>query len=280
MEFSKYHGLGNDFVIVDARSSSLPLADADWIKRICRRNFGVGADGVLAVLPPSSPTASAAMRVLNADGSEAEMCGNGLRCVVKYLHDKQLVPKADSYRIETGAGPLDCVLYESDAGTFVTVQMGSARFTQVKGSSFYSRSFEVGGFSSQLWEVSMGNPHAVFFVEESKDALTALARDVGPKVENHPMFPNGTNVEFAVMHAPNHIELVVWERACGITMACGTGACATAAAAVRAQKASPDTQIHVDLPGGALSISVSPDYSTITMTGPAQHVFDAELPNQ
>jgi diaminopimelate epimerase len=283
VRFAKYHGLGNDFVIVDLRGGapSPSPEDPEVVRAICDRRFGVGADGVLAILPPTSG-ADARMRVLNADGGEAEMCGNGLRCVVRYLTERDPALARDALTIDTGAGPLRC---EADRATHaVTVNMGAPRLergripmTGPAGERCVEAPLSVAGRDLAITAVSMGNPHAIAFVDESGAALRALAEAVGPSLETHAWFPQRTNAEFTRVHAADDLELVVWERGCGITLACGTGACATAVAACLTGRAQPGTEIRVRLLGGDLAITVAPDYSAVFMRGPATHVFDAEL---
>jgi diaminopimelate epimerase len=283
--FAKYHGLGNDFLVVDLRTISdaraALLQDAAVVRALCDRQFGVGGDGVLAVLPALTPGADARMRVLNADGSEAEMCGNGIRCVVRELHDRGGVDK-DEIVVDTGAGPLRC---ELDARTrMVTVDMGRPRLTRgevpmtgAAGERAIEVPLEVGGAALRLTAVSMGNPHAVAFVDEHGDALRALAERVGPTVETHAWFPRRTNVELAHALSNDRIDLVVWERGVGITLACGTGACATAVAACLTGRAHVGKDVGVRLLGGELTIRVAANYGTVHMRGPAVHVYDGAV---
>jgi diaminopimelate epimerase len=282
--FAKYHGLGNDFLVVDLRE---PHADADAIqdpavvRAICDRQFGVGGDGILAILPPVTPGADARMRVLNSDGSEAEMCGNGLRCFAKYLYERGGVAKPRMV-IDTGGGALACDLQLTrDLVESVTVDMGKPRFLRKEiplsgppDERCVDVPFALAGHDLRLTAVSTGNPHAVFFVNAP---LMHLATSIGPTIETHPLFPKKTNVEFARIKSPTEIDLVVWERGCGITLACGTGACATTVAACLTGRAQVDTDVRVNLPGGSLSIRVAPDYRTVFMRGPATHVFDGSL---
>jgi diaminopimelate epimerase len=289
MRFAKYHGLGNDFVIVDLRASgsdSSPSAqDPDVVRAVCDRRFGVGGDGILAVLPGQSLGAHARMRVLNADGGEAEMCGNGLRCVVKYLYERDPDLALDALTIDTGAGPLTCrVATDGGQVSTVTVDMGRPRLTRAEipmtgpsGERCVEAPLEIAGRSLQLTGVSMGNPHAIAFVDETGAPLRALAETAGPPLEVHDWFPRKTNVEFARVLAPDDLELVVWERGVGITLACGTGACATAVAACLTGRSPTDTDLRVRLLGGDLIIRVPADYATVFMTGPATHVFDADI---
>ena len=224
------------------------------------------------------------MRVLNSDGSEAEMCGNGIRCVAKALLEAD-PSRPEKILIDTGAGALDCeALWEDDQVSAVRVDMGHPRLTRAEIPMTGAPEERCIETPLPLHEgeliitaVSMGNPHAISFCEESGPELRVLAERVGPQVENHQSFPNRTNAEFAHLHSPTEIELVVWERGCGITLACGTGACATAVAACLTGLAHTGTEIRVRLPGGDLEIVVAEDYSQVSMRGPAVHVFDASV---
>ena len=290
MRFSKYHGLGNDFVLVDLRAARRVDGhpwpeDEDVVRALCDRRFGVGADGVLPILPPITDGAHARMRVLNADGSEAEMCGNGIRCVAKYLYERDPALRVDPLVIDTGAGPLACTItVAGDTVTGVTVDMGRPRLARAEipmTGPADERSLGVplplGDDELAITAVSMGNPHAIAFVDHSGPALRALAERHGPTVEHHAWFPKRTNAEFARVASPTELELVVWERGCGITLACGTGACATAVAACLAGHAEPGSEIAVRLLGGPLAITVADDYSTVLMRGPATHVYEADI---
>jgi diaminopimelate epimerase len=283
VKFTKYHGLGNDFVVVDLRAGTDEQPspeDEAAVRAVCDRQFGVGGDGVLAVLPPTTDGAHARMRVLNADGSEAEMCGNGLRCVVVHLHDTDPALQLPELTIDTGAGPLTCTIVPDG----VTVDMGRPRLSRGEipmtgpaDERVVSVPLTVADRELAITGVSMGNPHAVAFVDETGPALRALAEKVGPTIEHHDWFPRRTNVELTRVHSPTELELVVWERGVGITLACGTGACATAVAACLNGHAEPDTDIRVRLLGGDLVIRVPGDYRTVYMTGPATMVYQGEI---
>jgi diaminopimelate epimerase len=290
MHFAKYHGIGNDFLVVDLRSAPDTVANA-WqddgaVRALCDRQFGVGGDGVLAILPPVTTGSDARMRVLNADGSEAEMCGNGLRCVVKFLFDRDAALKKPALTIDTGAGALRCaVTADSRAARAITVDMGRPRLTRGEipmtgpaGERCVAQPIEIPGDTTSrlVTAVSMGNPHAVVFVDSPAETRR-LAETVGPALETHAWFPRKTNAEWAYVKSPREIDLVVWERGVGITNACGTGACATAVAACLTGRAQPGEEICVHLPGGDLQITVAADYSTVLMRGAAAHVFDADL---
>lgn len=253
--FSKYQGTGNDFVLFDGEAAL--SFDVGTAPALCDRHRGVGADGVLLVLPPQSPGAIARMRVLNADGSEPEMCGNGLRCVALSLG-------VGTFVIDTGAGARSCVVEADKDGAQITIDMGVVRWLE-------SRTFDLpaGPLTASL--VDAGNPHAVTF-----DPIPADQRArIGELLERHPAFPNRTNVEFARV-VGSRIELVVWERGVGFTLACGTGACATVVSAWQLGLVSAP-RVHVDLPGGALTIERAKG-GHVSMTGPARRVFTGTWP--
>jgi diaminopimelate epimerase len=290
VSFAKYHGLGNDFLVIDLRDSSADLAaavqDPLFVQAACDRQFGVGGDGILAILPAVTAAANARMRVLNADGSEAEMCGNGLRCVAKYLYERG-GQKKPTITVDTGAGALSCAL-QIDNGIVVsvTVDMGRPRLQQaeipmlINGEPSQAHCIEmavpVAGQHLNVTAVSMGNPHAIVFVE-SRAQANAMARSIGPSVETHPWFPKRTNSEFAFVRPTGDIDLIVWERGCGITLACGTGACATVVAACLTGRSQVGRPVAVHLLGGSLTITVDADYATVFMQGPAVHSFDGVI---
>jgi diaminopimelate epimerase len=267
----KYHGLGNDFVVLDRRQTGVDI-DASTSQYLCDRRRGIGADGVLSLLP--STAGLARMVVHNADGSIAEMCGNGLRCAVKYLVDS-LGHRPERIDVETGAGVLSCVpTYGPGGADEVEVSMGPARLVApnlpsgATGQPFLEAPVP-GHAGLRGTAVSMGNPHLVLL-----DRPLDEAERLGPTLERHPGFPDRTNVEFARVDPDGGITLVVWERGCGLTQACGTGACATATAAVLAKRLPPDAWLRVTLPGGDLRIRVPADLSDIRLKGPATFVFE------
>ena len=288
LPFTKVQGLGNDFVVVDLRPGKPGAEGAeaiqapDAVRAVCDRHFGVGADGILAILP--GERGDARMRVLNADGSEAEMCGNGIRCVAKVLYEGDPALRHTPLRIDTGAGLLECAI---DAGAHqvrtVSVSMGAPRFARGEiplapgGSERAIRAaLDTGAHRFTFTAVSMGNPHAVIFIDDPSADLRALAEEHGPRIERLATFPKRTNVEFARVRG-DEIDLVVWERGCGITLACGTGACGTVAAACVEERARPGREVPVHLPGGTLFITVAPDLTNVVMRGPATTVFTSSL---
>ncbi|MCL2723459.1 MAG: diaminopimelate epimerase [Polyangiaceae bacterium] len=260
--FEKYEGLGNDFVLIeadreDAISSSLA-------RTICDRRFGVGGDGVLVVLPPVSPKAAARMRVINADGSIPEMCGNGLRCVALHVFRAGEMQGEGELVFDTDAGTRLCVVDDRNRRGLVTVDMGVVRATD-------DVTIDLDG---DRWELSLadaGNPHAI----TTRLAAREIIDIVGPRLATHPLFPNGTNVEFASFRK-GAVDLVVWERGCGVTHACGTGACATVAVGVKKGLLARNEEVIVTLPGGPLFITLRNDGHAI-MRGPARHVFSGRL---
>jgi diaminopimelate epimerase len=262
IRFEKYEGLGNDFVVVDVASPQ--ALSPEKALQICDRHRGVGADGVLLVLPPATPAARARMLVLNADGSRPEMCGNGIRCVALHLARRDAAPGI-TYVIDTDAGPRTCeVERHGDLGD-VTVDMGRAELTG-------EHVADLDGKPVTFTCVSVGNPHAIAFdVEASRADLDRF----GPSVSG--AFPEGCNVELARRVADGKFEVAVWERGVGQTLACGTGACATAVAAVTRNLASPSQNVEVRLPGGPLEIVVTAPGLGLRMRGPARRVFSGEL---
>ena len=261
LRFEKYEGLGNDFIVVEAADErDVPPERAI---RLCDRRFGVGADGVLLLLPPRDRSSQARMRVLNADGSVPEMCGNGVRCVALHIARARGVREA-TVRVETDAGVKACEVADAGGEGMVTVDMGLVRV-------YGEREVDAGGRRVVVTVADAGNPHAVLLGAFSRGDVEEL----GPRIETHPDFPNGTNVEFAFVAAEG-IDLLVWERGVGITLACGTGACATVAVACARGLATYGKAVRVRLPGGALGILLEEDGSA-TMCGPARRVFSGTV---
>ena len=254
LRFEKYEGLGNDFILLDVPDEAEVTPERAVL--LCDRHFGVGADGVILVLPPRTPEGDARIRVINADGSIPEMCGNGVRCVAIHVAAAR-GRTGGTLRVETDAGERACVL---DGDGMVTVDMGVVR---VLG----ERAVDVEGRSIGLALADAGNPHAILFGAFARSDVEHL----GPRIATHPAFPRGTNVEFACVLGDG-IDLVVWERGVGITLACGTGACATAAVACEKGLAVRGKPVTVRLPGGRLDVTIGDDGRT-TMRGPARRVF-------
>jgi diaminopimelate epimerase len=274
ISFSKYHGLGNDFVLIDCRESGVPAMSPAQAEKMCDRNFGVGGDGVIFVLPPDVEGADYRMRIYNSDGSEPEMCGNGIRCMARFIADLNGADSAGTCKISTLAGMI--VPQMTPEGT-VRVDMGEP-FLKAEDVPTTLPSDEQGrvieaplNVAGEDWKVTcvgMGNPHAIVFVDDL-EALDLGA--VGPPFETDPVFPAKTNTEFVQVLSPSHLKMVVWERGAGPTLACGTGACALTVAAVLAGKA--ERACTVTLPGGDLFIEWDETDNHIYMTGPAEKVF-------
>ena len=260
MRFTKMHGLGNDYIYV---YGPVPDDIEDLSKRLSDRHKGIGGDGMIYISP--SGCADFAMRIFNADGSEGAMCGNGIRCVGKYVYDKGYTDKKE-LRIETKSG-IRTVRLATVLGrvTGASVDMGYAW----PGEDM-KLSLPCGEVSCV--PVSVGNPHAVVFCEDADSV--PMERD-GKALSGHPAFPGGVNAEFVHVEGENRIRMRVWERGSGMTMACGTGACASAAAAVKKGYCRPGTPVTVVLDGGELEITVGDDRG-VTMTGPAETVFEGE----
>jgi len=268
MNFKKMHGLGNDFVIIDARGESTTLS-AEQITRICDRNFGVGCD-LLTVLEPSEK-ADIFARFYNADGSQSDACGNATRCVADIVMKKQ---GSESCTIETGRGVLSCTRAEND---MVTVDMGEPRvewqyipLAEERDTLFLDLNENA---ENPAVAVNMGNPHCVIFVD---DVENAFVDRIGPTVENHPLFPERTNVEFVQVLDDGRLRQRTWERGVGETLACGSGACAVAVAAIQRDLVD-GRSVEIILNGGSIFIEWRENDNTVLMTGPVAYVFDGEL---
>ena len=299
MRFTKMHGIGNDYVYVNGFDQTVddPAALAP---RIADRHFGVGSDGLILILPPEPGVeADVRMQMFNADGSEAEMCGNGIRCVAKYAHD-HAITAARPMRVQTGRGVLLIDYTLDDAGKLAdaTVDMGEpilepaqipVRITELtKVISHSTRGmFDYAslpireswiddcGLDQRMTCVSMGNPHAVFYC---KNVGTVPLAHVGPLMEQHPVFPTRTNVHFVQTHSPREITVRHWERGSGATLACGTGACAVCVAGVLTGRT--DRSITAHLPGGDLQLEWRESDNHVYMTGPATEVFTGDWPDE
>ena len=271
--FTKWQGCGNDFVLVNGFSERLDEEDLGALaQKICDRHYGIGADGLILVLP--SKAADFRMRILNADGSEAEMCGNGIRCFAGVVHDEGLSDK-EEFTVETGAGILVPRLQLADGKLQgVRVDMGEPTLAGDRipvlgfgAAHVVEQPIEAGGEKLSMTCVSMGSPHCVIFVE---DAETVPIERIGPLLERHEAFPKKTNVEFAAVLDASHIRMRVWERGAAVTLACGTGSCATLVAAALTGRTERAAEMQLD--GGRLQIEWAED-NHVYMTGPAEKVF-------
>lgn len=279
LDFDKMNGLGNDFVFIEDLDASLDLSD-DAVAWFCDRHFGIGADGLILVRPATSPDADYYMHYRNADGSLAEMCGNGARCFAKYVVDRGLIATdASSLVIETLGGLKPVTFTRADDGTLerATVDMGVPELAPEKipttftGSQVYECAIETPWGQVQLSAVSMGNPHAIIWVD---DVETAPVETLGPFVETNERFPKHTNVEFAQLIDDETIRVRVWERGVGETLACGTGACATAVAGALSCRTGRESTI--ELPGGDLRIRWH-ENQHVYMTGSAAFSFSGSI---
>lgn len=275
MRFWKYQGIGNDFILLDGTAGNLEI-DTEWCRRACDRHYGIGADGVLYVMPGEGTDIT--MRIINADGSEAEMCGNGIRCVAKYAADHEVVP-GDSMTIHTLAGDLGAEVFRGDDGLVRTVRinMGApildGRTVPVDyDGRFIDQPFDADGIPIRANAVSMGNPHFITFTPLDDTTVDRL----GPILERHPFFPRKTNVEFCRVE-DGKIYIRVYERGAAWTLACGTGACATTTAAALNGLVPFGTPVDVHLPGGWLRITVDKDLGYVLMEGPAELVFTGDM---
>ena len=272
IEFTKWQGCGNDFVLVDDRSESMK-DPAELSRKMCDRHYGIGADGLIIIRP--SDKADTRMRIYNTDGSEAEMCGNGIRCFAIWVYELGLVP-GEEFTVETGAGILvPKIIKENGRITGVRVDMGQpvldAEKIPTKGfgtGRVVDKTIEVLGETYHVTCVSMGNPHCVVLWD---DLSTLDIEKLGPAFENHPAFPNRVNTEFVSVRDKNHVRMRVWERGAAVTMACGTGACATLTACVLNDRTERKAEIELD--GGKLFIEWSEKDNHIYMTGPAEEVY-------
>jgi diaminopimelate epimerase len=273
IEFTKYHGLGNDFILIDNRVSSTPILKPEQAVAMCDRHFGIGADGVIFALPGQNGT-DYTMRIFNSDGSEPEMCGNGIRCLAVFLTELEGVNRTkDFYRIHTPAGVITPQL---TADGQIKVDMGLPHLLAGEiptnlapaDSKVINQPLEVTGKTWEVTCVSMGNPHCITFVD---DVAAISLEAIGPQFEHHPAFPQRTNTEFIQVVDRNYLKMRVWERGAGITLACGTGACASLVAGVLTEKC--DRTATVELPGGSLEIEWSELDQRVYMTGPAERVF-------
>jgi diaminopimelate epimerase len=281
INFSKMHGLGNDFIMINDLNENLTNY-SKLAKKLCDRHFGIGADGIILIQNSQQNKADFKMRIFNSDGSEAEMCGNGIRCFAHYVHLNDLTDKKN-LKIETLAGLIkpEIIDFGTQAST-VKVNMGKPSYTL---ESLNINQELIDDQINKLWHypiiiegkeyllngASMGNPHVVIYVE-NLDNIDL--KKLGPIIEENPLFKKGTNVEFVKIKNDNELDVKVWERGAGITLACGTGACATAAVSIDQERVTNNIQIN--LPGGPLQISKNKNNEMI-MTGPSTLVFKGEI---
>lgn len=276
MKFTKVHGLGNDFILVDATKEKLPQNLSALAEKLCNRHFGIGADGLVIIRP--SKEADIGMHIINSDGSEAEMCGNAIRCVAKYVYEKGIIEKKE-IQIETKAGIIVPEVKVDRKGTVdaVRVNMGAPRLERkdipMEGPAgkVVEESLKVGEHTFKITALSMGNPHCIIFVS---DVETVPVSHWGPRIETHSAFPRKTNVEFVQVINRSELKMRVWERGAGQTLACGTGACASAVAACL--RGFADRNVTVHLLGGSLHIEWLEQNNNVYMTGPAEEIFTGE----
>ena len=277
MRFEKWHGIGNDFVMVADPKDEIELSP-DQVKDICDRRFGVGADGVIRVAP-GTEGADLFMDYVNSDGTLGEMCGNGIRCLAVFAREQGMADK-DELKVLTRAGMKTVTILDDGR---VRVDMGPPVFRPSEipigwdedNALHVTEWLMPDGPSVELTAIGMGNPHAVIFVDDLDKVDVA---HVGPQIEQHHLFPNGANVEWARVDSPDHVSMVVWERGSGQTLACGTGACAVAVAAKLIGGAGDN--VTVSLPGGDLEVEWSgtlDEEAPVFMTGPAERSFKGEL---
>ncbi|NLJ30925.1 MAG: diaminopimelate epimerase [Clostridiales bacterium] len=275
MKFTKMQGIGNDYIYINCFEERVSNP-AELSVRLSDRHFGIGGDGIILIEP--SETADCRMDIYNADGSRAMMCGNGIRCVGKYVYERGIAKK-ETLSVDTMSGVKTLRLQvENGRVKSVTVDMGAPEFSpdripvSLPGDMAVSREVQLDGGEYRVTCVSMGNPHCVLFVD---DVPSAAVESVGPKFEHHPIFPNRANIEFVHVSGPKEIEMRVWERGSGETLACGTGACASVAACVLNGKTERDVLVH--LKGGDLSVRWDEESGHIFMQGPAEFVFDGTV---
>lgn len=277
ISFTKMHGCGNDYIYLDCRQTGLPEHVADWSVKLSRRHLSVGADGIICICPPSTPGADATMRMFNADGSEGKMCGNGVRCVAEFLYTHG-VPR-DTLEIDTLAGRktlrrLGEGQWQAEMGCF-SAMAADLPAVDVGEGPLVHMTVEAAGRSWDAVGVSMGNPHCVVeWPDENLPTGMDLAA-IGPDFEKNKIFPEGVNTEFIYVRDATHLKMRVWERGSGETMACGTGACASAVAMVLRGVSPRDIPIQIDLLGGTLSVTVRSD-DHVLLSGPAETAFIGE----
>lgn len=274
--FVKGHGLGNDYIVINAADLPAPLTPPQ-VARICDRNWGVGSDGILLMVPAWGG-ADFGLRILNPDGSEAEKSGNGLRIFGKYLWDHGHT-KQESFTVSTKGGRVECRLHVRDGRVnVVTVEMGRCTFVAPEipmngpEREVVKVPLQVDGETLLITAVSVGNPHCVVFTDKLDEGQ---ARRIGPKIEHHPAFPNRTNVQFARVASRSQVDILIWERGAGYTLASGSSSSAVACAAVK-NGLCDHGLVTVRMPGGTLSVDVRPDWS-IRLQGPVEEVYAGTL---
>lgn len=272
LRFTKMHGLGNDFMVIDLVTQHAQLS-AKLIRQWSDRHTGIGFDQLLVVEPPGNPDMDFRYRIFNADGSEVEQCGNGARCFARFVQDKRLTAKSEIH-VETAGGP---IILTVNADGQVTVDMGAPRFSPAQipfqaDTEALTYALEVGEQQLQISTVSMGNPHSVTLVDDLDSFPVA---SLGPLIEKHTRFAQGVNAGFMQLIDRHHARLRVYERGAGETLACGTGACAAAVAGIRlGHLVSP---VSIQLPGGALHIEWAGPGQPVMMTGPATRVYEGQI---
>ena len=277
LAFTKMQGCANDYIYLDCRKTGLPLQIAEWARQLSRRHFSVGADGIICICTPQSPTAHATMRMFNADGSEGKMCGNGIRCVAQWLHEHVPVLTGEKVlRVDTLSGlktlhykgndcwQVEMGCYSTKAADLPAVNMGEGPLVKAP--------ITVQGRQYQASCISVGNPHCVVHCE---DVPGLEIEKIGPAFEKHENFPEGVNTEFVQVVDETHLIMRVWERGSGETYACGTGTCATVAAMVEEGICQRETDVQVQLLGGVLTVRICADGSVL-MTGPAKTVYEGK----
>ncbi len=277
MKFAKMQGCGNDYVYINGFEEKVDAdKKPDLVRKLSERHFGIGSDGVIFINP--SDIADFEMEMYNADGSRSEMCGNGIRCVAKYVYDKKMTSQKE-FTIESfGNIKSITIIEENGKAKLIKVGMGTPELSTPKIPAIYdsetiiAKPIEADG---KIWEgtcVSMGNPHVVIFVDEVKGMDL---ENIGPKFENHPMFPNRANAEFVKVVDEETVEMRVWERGTGETLACGTGCCATAVACILNDKTG--NKVLVKVLGGEILVEWDRETNEIYMTGPGEFVFEGEI---
>lgn len=274
ISFSKLHGLGNDFILIDAINQEIDIKHIQQkTKALCNRHTGIGADGIILALP--SKTADIKMIIYNSDGSSPEMCGNGLRCFSEFIYINKITTKT-TFTVETDAGILSPkLLFKNNKLNAIKVSMGSPQYDKKimpKHAIPFHQNITINNIKYDIYIVSMGNPHAIIFL----DTLTTIDWEtIGKKMQQIPQFPDGVNCEFVSIKNRQEADLVVWERGVGKTLACGTGACAAAVAGIHLNLL--DTEVTMNLPGGPLQINYNGNNDNVIMTGPSKYIFSGKL---